>query len=92
MEETCSSKTMVDLQWTTRHHIPEDRTLHNHRGENLKSYVGSEDIEIRGNKLKRNDCGEKKETGDSLSINPYKMEIMLQEGGHWCKVFCCKLT
>jgi hypothetical protein len=24
---------------TTRHHIPEDDTLHNHRCENLKSYI-----------------------------------------------------
>jgi hypothetical protein len=25
---TCSSKTSVDLQWTTQHYIPEDRILH----------------------------------------------------------------
>jgi hypothetical protein len=30
MEATCSSKTLVDSQWTTWHYIPEDRTLHNH--------------------------------------------------------------
>jgi hypothetical protein len=28
----------VDLHRTTRHYIPEDRTLYNHRCENLKSY------------------------------------------------------
>jgi hypothetical protein len=33
-----SSETSVDTQRTTRHHIPEDDTLHNHRCENLKSY------------------------------------------------------
>jgi hypothetical protein len=27
MEMTCSSKTSVDFQWTTQHHIPEDRML-----------------------------------------------------------------
>jgi hypothetical protein len=34
----CSSETSVDFQRTTQHYIPEDRTLHNHRWENLKSY------------------------------------------------------
>jgi hypothetical protein len=29
-------------QQTTRHHIPEDDTLHNHRCENLKSYNDDE--------------------------------------------------
>jgi hypothetical protein len=28
----------VDFQHATRRYIPEDRTLHNHRCENLKSY------------------------------------------------------
>jgi hypothetical protein len=28
MEETCSSKTSIDFQWTTRRYIPENRTLH----------------------------------------------------------------
>jgi hypothetical protein len=32
------SETSVDFQRTTRHYIPEDGTLHNHRPENLKSY------------------------------------------------------
>jgi hypothetical protein len=31
----CSSETAVDFQWTTRRYIAEDRTLHNHRCENL---------------------------------------------------------
>jgi hypothetical protein len=31
-------ETSVDFQRTTRRYIPEDRTLHNHRCENLKSY------------------------------------------------------
>jgi hypothetical protein len=28
----------IDFQGTTRRYVPEDRTLHNHRCENLKSY------------------------------------------------------
>jgi hypothetical protein len=39
MEATGSSKTPVDFQWTTKHYISEDRTLHNHHCENLVSYV-----------------------------------------------------
>jgi hypothetical protein len=38
MEAICSSETPVEPQRTTRRHIPEDDTLHNHRCENLKSY------------------------------------------------------
>jgi hypothetical protein len=38
MEVTCSSESSVDFQQTTRRYIPEERTPHNHRGENLKSY------------------------------------------------------
>jgi hypothetical protein len=38
MEMICSSETSVDFQQTTRRCIPEDRTLHNHRCKNLKSY------------------------------------------------------
>jgi hypothetical protein len=39
MEETCSSETSADFQLTTRRYISEDRTLHNHCCENLKSYI-----------------------------------------------------
>jgi hypothetical protein len=39
MEAICSSETSVETHLTTRHHIPEDDTLHNHRCENLKSYI-----------------------------------------------------
>jgi hypothetical protein len=39
MEAVCSSETSVDFQRTTRRYIPQDRTLHNHRCENLKSYT-----------------------------------------------------
>jgi hypothetical protein len=52
MEAICFSKTSVDTQWITRRHIPEDDTLHNHRCENLKSYISSEilyGIEENGN-------------------------------------------
>jgi hypothetical protein len=38
MKETCSSETLVDFIRTIRRCIPEDRTLHNSRCENLKSY------------------------------------------------------
>jgi hypothetical protein len=38
MEAICSSETSVATQQTTRRHIPEDDTHHNHRCENLKSY------------------------------------------------------
>jgi hypothetical protein len=30
--------TSVDFQWTTRRYIPEDRSLHNHHCDNLRSY------------------------------------------------------
>jgi hypothetical protein len=38
MEAICSSETSADTQRTTRHHIPEDNTLHNHLCENLQSW------------------------------------------------------
>jgi hypothetical protein len=38
MEARCFSETSVDFQRTTRRYIPEDRTLHNHRCENLRAY------------------------------------------------------
>jgi hypothetical protein len=39
MEAICSSETSVDFQRNTRRYNPEDITLHNHRCENLKSYI-----------------------------------------------------
>jgi hypothetical protein len=39
MEAIFSSETSVATQQTTRRHIPEDDILHNHRCENLKSYI-----------------------------------------------------
>jgi hypothetical protein len=39
MEAICFSETSGATQRTTRHHIPEDDTLHNHHCENLKSYI-----------------------------------------------------
>jgi hypothetical protein len=36
-EATYSSEMSVDFHQTTRYSTPEDRTLHNHRCENLKS-------------------------------------------------------
>jgi hypothetical protein len=38
MEKICFSAVSVDFQQITCRYIPEDRTLHNHRYENLKSY------------------------------------------------------
>ena len=37
MKVTCSSETSVDFQRIARSYIPEDKALHNHRGENLRS-------------------------------------------------------
>jgi hypothetical protein len=39
MEVTCSSETWVDFQQAAWRYVPEDRNLHNHCCENLKSYV-----------------------------------------------------
>jgi hypothetical protein len=39
MEAICSSETSFATQQTTRRHFPEDNTLHNHRCEDLKSYI-----------------------------------------------------
>jgi hypothetical protein len=39
MEAIRTSETSVETQQTTRRHIPENDTLHNHRCENLKSYT-----------------------------------------------------
>jgi hypothetical protein len=39
MQMTCSSETSVNFKRTTRRYIPENRTLHNHRCEYLKSYT-----------------------------------------------------
>jgi hypothetical protein len=38
-ETIFSSEMSVETQRTTRRHIPEDDTLHNHRCEKLKSYT-----------------------------------------------------
>jgi hypothetical protein len=38
MEVTCSSEESADFQRITRRYIPEYRTFHKHRCENLKSY------------------------------------------------------
>jgi hypothetical protein len=38
-EETCFSETSVDFQRTTWRYNPEDRSLHNQRSENLRSYA-----------------------------------------------------
>jgi hypothetical protein len=52
MEVTCSSKTSVDFQLTTRRYVPEDRNSHNHRYDNLESYSMGE----QENKFTWRDC------------------------------------
>jgi hypothetical protein len=44
MEATCSSETSADFQRSTRHYIPDDRTLHNYRFNNLKFYNLNSDL------------------------------------------------
>jgi hypothetical protein len=39
MGAICSFQTLVATQQTTRRHIPENNTLHNHRRGNIKSYI-----------------------------------------------------
>jgi hypothetical protein len=39
MESICSPEMSVDFQRTTRRYITEDRSLHNHRCENLRSHI-----------------------------------------------------
>jgi hypothetical protein len=39
MKATCSSETPVGFQRTKRRYIPEDKTLHNYRCENLTSFI-----------------------------------------------------
>jgi hypothetical protein len=39
MEAAHSSENSIDFQRTKRYYIPEDRTVHNHRCENLKFYM-----------------------------------------------------
>jgi hypothetical protein len=47
MEAICFSEMLVDFQQTTRRYIPEDSIHHNHRCENLKSYILFESYEIQ---------------------------------------------
>jgi hypothetical protein len=39
MEAVCSFEISADFQRTRRRYIPQDSTLHNHRCENLESYM-----------------------------------------------------
>jgi hypothetical protein len=48
IEATCSSETSVYFQRTTWCYVLEDRTLHNHRYEDLKSYVKGKAIHVTG--------------------------------------------
>jgi hypothetical protein len=47
---TCSTETSNDFQWITRCYIPEDRTLHNYRCDNLKSYEYLNDSQLHASK------------------------------------------
>jgi hypothetical protein len=51
MEATYSFETSFDFHPTTQRYMPEDRILHNHCCENLKSY----NINIRSGNLKGRD-------------------------------------
>jgi hypothetical protein len=42
MEATFSSETSPDFQRNARPYFPDDRTIHNHECENLKSYILTE--------------------------------------------------
>jgi hypothetical protein len=44
MEVIYLSETLVNFKRTTRRSIPEDRTFHNHRCEDLKSYFNFNNI------------------------------------------------
>jgi hypothetical protein len=46
MEATRSSEKSVHFQRTTLYYIPEDRSFHNHRCENLNSYMMNEFLNI----------------------------------------------
>jgi hypothetical protein len=46
MEAICFSETSVDMQRTAQRYVPEDSTLHNHRCENLKSYMFFDVLEV----------------------------------------------
>jgi hypothetical protein len=54
MKVTCSSETTVDFQRTTRLFIPEGRTIHNHRCENLRKYlpVIKQNLEVENSELR----------------------------------------
>jgi hypothetical protein len=48
MEATYSYETSADFQRTTRRYIPEDRTLHNQRCENLEILHNEEQYTVVG--------------------------------------------
>jgi hypothetical protein len=49
-------KTLADFQWTTRRYIPEDKSLHNHSCENLKSYLPQCHFVIHKTSQRLNPC------------------------------------
>jgi hypothetical protein len=75
MEATFSSETSVDSRQSTRRWIPEDSSPHNHRCENLKSYI---QLKIKSNKLSQDT-----EISDR-ELNPenpeYGTELLISRG------------
>jgi hypothetical protein len=51
MEAICSSETSVVTQQTTRRHIPEDNTLHNHRCDPAFSFIGNQRVWRMGRQI-----------------------------------------
>jgi hypothetical protein len=56
MEVICSSETPINFHWTTQHYIPEDRILHNHCCENLKSNIMQFIFQLSQLSIKLYDC------------------------------------
>jgi hypothetical protein len=61
MEAKYSSEDSVDFQWNVRRYIAEDRTLHNLRCENLKSYFIILPIAVSEKRLLRRIFGLKRD-------------------------------
>jgi hypothetical protein len=74
MEALCSSETSVATQQTTRRHIPEDYTLHNHRCENLKSNI--QHLSLYKN---MSEFGYSHLENNNRSIKIYRLHILQQD-------------
>jgi hypothetical protein len=74
-EAISSSETSGPTQRTTRRHIPEDDTLHNHRCENLKSYT------VQNTVSKQNFMKYKEITVETLKAGTQELQIKQSFGG-----------